>query len=134
MSEYFTLENPEEIGSWMDLNYPIYCLGRERKAMTPSELLEYKEEEQPDQLTDGNHYYGVVRTVYTADDWPLITLERVFVAKSAEEALAGYVFGPSKHMSGRGSKYLGVILRTNRTDRPQDINVFRLAEGTDSFY
>jgi len=134
MSEYLTLKNPEAIGNWMDQNYSIYYPDGGGKAMTPQELLEYTGENPSDQLLDGMLYFGIEHTVFTADGWPLVTLERVFVANNAEDALAKYVFGPSKHLTGSGNNYIGVILRTNLTDRPQKIHVLRLAEGTDSFY
>ena len=134
MSEYLTLKNPEAIDNWMEQNYPIYYPDGGGKAMTPQELIEYTEEEQPDQLLDGGLYFGVSHTVYDTDGWPLVTVQRVFTAKDAEEAMAKYVFKPSKQISGRGNNYLAVILRTSLTDRPQEISVFKLAEGTDSFY
>ena len=134
MSEYITLESPSEIDNWIDQNHSTYYPHGDGKGMTLQELLECTEENQSDQLPDGMLYFGVKHTVFAADGRPLVTVERVFAAKNAEEALAGYVFGPTKHVSGRGNNYLGVILRTNLTDRPQRIRVFRMAEGTDCFY
>jgi len=134
MSDYLALKTAVEISDWMEHNHSVYCPDGGSEPVSLQGFIEYVEEDRPDALPDGMLRFGVEHTVFTEDGWPLVSLERVYMAKNAEEALAQYVFGPSKHLSGSGDSYVGVILRTNLTDWPQEIKVFEMAEGTDSFY
>lgn len=79
--------------------------------------------------------YGVAHTLYlTESDWQAVTLRRIYRADNLDHALAKYVFGSSRHRSGRGTEYVDMTIRDNFNWTEQKIEVFPLAKGTDRFY
>jgi hypothetical protein len=69
-----------------------------------------------------------------ADGWPIVTLGRVYRAKSPEEALKRYLFGYKGHQSGTGEDCVYCHVRENYWHEPQEIQVLVLAEDTDCFF
>ncbi|MFC1949018.1 hypothetical protein ACFLW0_02465 [Chloroflexota bacterium] len=124
MTEFIELNNTKEIREWMEANPRRGTL----RGLTLQELINSVEikKEVP---KDGN-YYGIKHTY----DGPDITLGQVYIAKDAKEALQQYLFAPNTHQAGVGEECISFKLRDNFWYEPQQIRVFKLAEGTDSFY
>lgn len=125
------LKTAKEIREWMSTQTPPVT---ELHAYTPRELHAMDFSKPSRKVPDDGQYYGVVHILHTADGCPLITLRRVYIAKNADEALRWYLFGPSRHPSGRGEECVDVTLWKNFRREPQRIDVFPLTEGTDHFY
>jgi hypothetical protein len=133
MSEHIVLEGPKAIGEWIDDNAKQHRQNHPAQRLTLHNLKEYQEEDKITQDADGKVYYGIRHTIYTPDGWPLVTLQRIYLARNAEEALEKYIFGPTRHRVGHREDCIDVTLRTNLMDRYQTIRAFKLWEGTDHF-
>ncbi len=126
MSDYIKLDDLEAIKKWIEANPP-----KEVELIIQSaEDFKKKRIEQP---AKGGVFYGVQHIYYDADGQAVIALGGVYRAKTAEEALAQYVYGPSRHMTGTGEDCVDVTTYDNFKRSPQEIAVFQLARGTDRF-
>jgi len=132
MSESIQLNSGEEIREWMQQNEPP--VGK-MQTFTYQQFLEMPDEQikSKPEPKDGDHW-GVVHALFTDDGWPMVDVGRVYVAGSAEEALQQYLFGPGIHQSGHGGECVCFLVRHEFWHEMQEINVFRLAEGTDFFF
>lgn len=124
MSEVIKLEELKVIKKWIETNTPkvspIIIFTAEK----------IKTSEHKKTTNTGGTYFAVEHTLYTEKGWPLVTLSRIFRAKDAENALSQYIFGPSRHTSGKGEEFVDVTFRDNFTRVEQEIQVFKIKEGT----
>jgi hypothetical protein len=126
MSDNIRLDNLKSIKKWIEKHMPAE---RHLVVQSVDEILKAPIREPRGKGV----FYGVQHILYADDGSPLVAFGRVYRAKNAEEALERYVFGPSRHVSGKGEQCIDVTLYDDFKRAVQEITVFRLAEGTDKF-
>lgn len=131
MSEFIELKNAKEIRQWREAHRPETGM----KVESLREILEApKTSHELDKQSEESTYYGVQHLLYTSGGEALICLQRVFLAKDAEEALQQYIFEAAERSSGRGEQYISFKLYDDFNYEPQKISVIKLAKGTNHFF
>ncbi len=102
MSEHIKLDYGREIRQWMEAHPPEPT---ELKFYSVEELLALPKSElegEPKQVPQDGDYYGVEHRLFTPAGEPILSVARVYIAKSAEEALQQYVHGSVSQLTGKG--------------------------------
>ncbi|MBN2074779.1 MAG: hypothetical protein JW762_04435 [Dehalococcoidales bacterium] len=126
MSDYIKLSSSMEIRKWMDAHPPMW---KPLQGLTISEIIDWEEDEKKEVPKDGE-YYGVMHSY----DGPNLSLRQVFIAQNAIDALRQYIYNHQLHQCGVGEDCIGFKIRDNFWYEGQEIEVFKLAEGTDHFW
>ena len=109
----YILNNTKEIRDWKRKNRPI----RKEEDKMGIQNLEELLNDQPDgdaEMAENERYFGVEHTICLPNGWPILTIERVYHTTDEQAALQKYLFGPHKHVSGHGEKYVGEFITKDR--------------------
>jgi hypothetical protein len=117
MSNGIKLEYGKEIRAWMQV------------AGVPGLLPDFGDNDKPKRVPEDGDYYRVEHTVCTPDGIHLLTIGRIYIAHSAEEALGQYLFGYPSQVTGKGTDTVFTKLWGYFFYDMQDIKVSLLPDG-----
>lgn len=126
MSNSIKLASGKEIHDWMQANQPEYT------EMTVTKLDDFLGENLEDasrKVPENGDYHSVEYTVFTPDGDPILTVVRVYIAPSGEEALQQYLFGPASQLTGKGITTVFTKLSSYFSYEMQEIEVSLLPDG-----
>ena len=127
MKDFINLDSGRAIREWADAHCPTVPQDKYSRPMTIQELLEiHPSKLKAEKTVDMHTSFRIEHSLGLPDGWTLVTIERVILAKDAEEALEQYIFDPdSRSIVGQYGESLAVIIRDNFRQEPQRITVYR---------